>query len=828
MPPGSVRRRRAAPVARGPFPGLVLLLLFFAGIASPARAAGNGTLPGAGGRLAGIDLLLADESLYEDGTWVFRGNVEIHAGPVRILADEVRGREEEGGKGLVEATGNVVLTIPGAVLSGSRLAWRLDSATGRIEDVVGYLEKAGAILRAKVVEKIDAERLRVEDAVFTTCTQPVPYWSFRIHRGTFHLGEYAYLHSVAFKAGRVPVFWSPYLVWPIKTDRASGLLFPEFHSSDKLGESLSIPFYWAFADNADVTFTLDTHSRVGLALGAELRWLPTWKGRARGRGYWIDDRVRHRTRYSFEWKQRQRLPWDVDLRADIQVISDFDYVTDYETDLVRAALPQTLSTVDLTRHWSWYSLSLRMRRHKQYFVGGIGLVKFLTGQVVNDILPELEWRARNHRLGHSPFFLSFEGSVVRFRKKILVPPEGRFGVGSEDDLVTDRDDAWTRLDFAPRLTVPLLKSPWADLSLRAGWRGTWYSARRDPADPEAITSRGLTRVLWDAGFTFSGPRFQRIFETPGWGYTPRLKHVIEPFLAYSWRPEAGIERGEIPVVDEVDTVPGRLSDLTWGIRQRLYALRPPRSGRVVGIASVRETSFDEIEKEEERDRKRREGRAREPGFEEEIAVENRLGPVEIASLEIYQSYSFVRDLNRVWAVLVDPLTGQVEKDPRTGRPRTVLAGTRAVSPVTVRLRFNPDEEHVVTASYVFDPANSVLTETSVSALFRLARGGYFNGSWYRRQPANPAFSDPTSFLRARFGMIAPSRRFGLEVDWDYDLEAGSLDHQGYRVRYATQCCTFRLGYDRRDFVDNSRREFMLTVDLAGIGRLLDLRQSQHR
>ena len=63
---------------------------------------------------------------------------------------------------------------------------------------------------------------------------------------------------------------------------------------------------------------------------------------------------------------------------------------------------------------------------------------------------------------------------------------------------------------------------------------------------------------------------------------------------------------------------------------------------------------------------------------------------------------------------------------------------------------------------------------------------------------------------------------------DYDIEDGELDHQRYTIRYSSQCCTVRLGYDRRDFLNNSRQEVFLRIDLTGIGELLEFRESLSR
>ncbi|MDQ7006078.1 MAG: LPS assembly protein LptD [Acidobacteriota bacterium] len=800
---------------------LAIGLAFLGGFPA-ARAA----LPLAGAGV-GFDRVVADriQSGPGDDHWLLlKGNVILEGPEAKILADEVFVDQD---RKIAEATGNVVLGIPGAVLSGSRLIYRYEAGTGEMDEAVAFLEENGAILRAARLELLEKGKVRVEKAVFTTCSQPVPYWSFRMRRGVFDLGRYAHLRGVSFRAGRVPVFYTPFLVWPIKEDRASGFLFPEFGSSDKLGQTLSLPYYWVLGEHADITLYFDAHTRVGAALGAELAWLPTWNGRARGRGYWINDQVRRRTRYRFEWEQRQDLPRDFKLTAKLETISDFDYTTDYETDLARSSTPQTYSTVDITRNWSWYSLSLRARRHKQYFVGGTLDSRLLTGQVVNSQLPEIELRGRSQRLGRSPFYLSFESSIAGFEKRILEPPDGMPGVHSDEELETRVLNRWGRVDVNPRLSVPLVRRSWLDFQLSAGWRGTWYTHANAPdagADL-SLVSEPLFRSLWNAGFSLAGPRLQRVFPTPKWSFSPKLKHVIEPFVEYRWRPPAGVDQREIVVFDEIDSVPGELSDFRYGVRQRLFALRPPGIGRSSGVASAEDASLEAVEKEAEQEAKRSEQAEAEPEAMPRLEVTENLNPTEIASLEIYQSYSLVRDLGRVYTVLLDPETLEPRRDPLTGRVVTVTTGVRSFSPITIRGRFNPTHEQALDVAYTFDPANNVLTETQVSALMGSGERGYFQGSWYRRRPSNPAATNPTNFLRTRWGRTF-SRRFSGQVDLDYNLEDGRLDHQYYLLRYSTQCCSFQLGWDRRDFVGNDRNEIRLVVDLAGIGQILDLKDSR--
>lgn len=778
--------------------------------AAPASAAPPTTLA-----LPGIVRVRSGRASEQGDELRFSEYVEIETGEAKIQADEVVYRRD---LGTVEANGNVVLSFPGALLAGRRLAYNLGPQTGKMEDVVGYFDQDNAVLRAKTVERLDKDHLKVEDGVFTTCTQPTPYWSFRLSSGIFHIGHYAHLKNVAFRAGQLPVFYTPYLVWPIKSGRAAGLLFPEFRNSTNLGTSVGVPYYWPFADNADLTLTTTAYTKVGLGLEAQLDWLPTWLGKASGDVHYIHDQVRGTNRYRVDWRQSQPFWNDFQLTASIQQVSDFNYLTDYETNLAVAATPQTDSTIDLTKTWGWYSLSLRARRYQQYFLGGSTYEGRLTGKTINTTFPQLELRGRAQQIGKTPFYFSFESSIAGFGRDLLELPTGSTGVSDDSELVETAHSRWGRVDFAPQLTAPLMKRAWGDLTFSAGWRGTYYTGRPSETDSTTIVSRSLFRNLWSAGFTFTGPRLQRIYDTPHWSYSPKMKHVIEPFLQYGFRPTPGVKASEIPVFDEVDSLPGQTSDLTYGVRQRFIALRPQSAGRAVGLATAKETSFRGLE-EQSKDQAQQQKKADESEAKEKVELAKTLAPVEFASIEVSQSYSFVNALLQKYQI--DPTTGKVRRD----ESGNAIGDDRSFSPVQVRARLNATAEEVFDLTAIYDPANRKLTDTSLSALLRLSADHYVSASWYRRVAPAEGLYDATNYLRARWGAVAPSRRLSLETEWDWNAQDHKLDHQRYEVRWATQCCSFRFGFDQRSFVDNDRREFSLIIDLFGIGEVLNFQRS---
>ena len=88
-------------------------------------------------------------------------------------------------------------------------------------------------------------------------TATMPDWKITGKNMTVTIEGYGTIHHAALWAKQVPVLYSPYLIFPAKTERQSGLLVPEAGYSERNGFQFSQPFYWAINDQSDATFTFE-------------------------------------------------------------------------------------------------------------------------------------------------------------------------------------------------------------------------------------------------------------------------------------------------------------------------------------------------------------------------------------------------------------------------------------------------------------------------------------------------------------------------------------------------------------------------------------------
>jgi lipopolysaccharide assembly outer membrane protein LptD (OstA) len=755
-----------------------------------------------------LELTAGAGSVFGKDELLLRDYVDIRYGDLRLQADSVR---------YLPATkdcfaeGNVILDNGPTRITARRVEYNLDTEKGTFFDARGYAEPS-FYFEAAEVRKTEKDRLLIVDATFTTCTQPVPYWSFKVGRGTIHLDNYAYLHNVSFRVERVPAFYSPYLVWPLKEDRASGLLFPEFGFSRSRGFVLSNAFYWAIRRNMDATFFLDYYALAGLGEGLEYRYVPTARGKGQLTAAFIRDQVTDRDRYFYNFNHRQEFPGDFRLVASLNQVSDFNYFLDFQRDLRLSTNPVILSDVYLTRNWASYAFNFRAERRRQIFSDG--------QEFTNQILPRVELRGSKQRLGNSPLYFSFETSLDNFDKQTAL-------------LST----TYQRFDLFPRLSAPLRLAPWLDVNPVVGLRDTYYTQRLgiltedadrdgvlDPGEdvgldgvpgtgdfgegnnvldskPVALNSDFVRKVLLGS-LEIIGPKFSRIFERPRSTFSPVYKNTIEPRIVYLYQSKVDHPE-QVIQFDEKDAVAGSQNAVQYSLVTRLFAKRPgvtPRSAQPSEGLTFPQLHAPPPE----------EGQNLAAPAEVRPPEKASLSPVEIASFQISQTYS-----------LLGPSSRRVDCSTILGVPVCEETGTSNLSGLDAEFRFNPTLYASLDLKAQYDILYNAFRQASLSTNYKSAEHGFVDLTWFYTVGLEP-FSTDSSQIVLLGETNLMNRKLVLGFQGNYDVVQRNLQNQRYKIGYNTQCCGFTFEFLDRNYQGVSQQEFRLVVNLKGIGNVLDL------
>ncbi|MDJ0834658.1 MAG: LPS assembly protein LptD [Gammaproteobacteria bacterium] len=183
---------------------------------------------------------------------------------------------------------------------------------------------------ATEIQQFDADNSLLYDVSYTTCDPGQNTWSINANRLRLNqqTGQGTAYHAVL-RVKDIPVFYSPWFMFPITSDRMSGFLPPALSSSDRDGTYLSLPWYWNQAVNYDMTIIPIWYSRRGIQLNTENRYL--FDGHQGTLNLsWLDDDLYDDERWFRHWSHQSQLPLDIQTTLLIQRVSDEDFPDDFE------------------------------------------------------------------------------------------------------------------------------------------------------------------------------------------------------------------------------------------------------------------------------------------------------------------------------------------------------------------------------------------------------------------------------------------------------------------------------------------------------------------
>ena len=195
----------------------------------------------------------ADNVAYDAATTTYRatGRVIIEKQATRLVADRVAFNSKAM---TAEAAGHVVLTAGDDILTGERLELDMKQETGVVHGGSLFLEENHFYIRGERIEKTGRNTYRVDKGSFTSCDGDRPDWIITARSLEVTMEGYGTATHAVFRAADVPVIYAPYIFFPAKTKRQTGLLLPEAGYSDRKGFYWDQPLFWAINDSSDATW----------------------------------------------------------------------------------------------------------------------------------------------------------------------------------------------------------------------------------------------------------------------------------------------------------------------------------------------------------------------------------------------------------------------------------------------------------------------------------------------------------------------------------------------------------------------------------------------
>lgn len=475
----------------------------------------------------------AGNVLYEPGTRArLDGDVVLRQGFREIRAPHVLA-ELQGPTSRALFGDGVSVREEGLLLVGARGDVDLNTRAANLDDVSFVLHAGRMRGSAERVERGADASLYVREADITRCEPDDNAWTLATRRVDIdERQEFATARSAVLRLGRVPIFYSPWLRFPIGETRQSGFLFPSYGYTVEDGTDFALPYYLNLAPNYDLTIEPRYRTRRGVGIEIEGRHLLSFMSNEVGAGFMPQDaeydgkRTREEfrdlgapggfspaARWVVNWQQHGRFG-PLLSRIDYTAVSDLDYFNDLGTNLAVTSRSELRRAAEL----GWRAGGL----HARLAVKRLDPLQIATAEPYRR-LPELAAGYR-HTLNGLPVTLSLAGEWVRFQR--------------DDALLTGFDRTiGERWHVEPRLQANVDR-PYGHVHVSAAYALTGYELRRQPVGFDASPRRQVPLFSVDAGSVF-----ERAFGDPGQGYL----QTLEPRIFYLW--SGSEDQSRLPLFD---------------------------------------------------------------------------------------------------------------------------------------------------------------------------------------------------------------------------------------------------------------------------------------
>jgi LPS-assembly protein len=444
------------------------------------------------------------------------------------------------------AAKGLLIEEPDLIVRGERGEVDIDTSAAVIEDVEFLLVEPRMRGTAAAAVRHEDRSLEVTRGSFTRCEPGVETWRISAQSLKIEEGEiFGTARNAVLRVGDVPVFYTPYLSFPVSDARQSGWLFPAIGFSDVDGLDVTLPYYLNLAPDYDATVMPRYVQDRGMGIETEFRHRSGWQRTILSGAFLPSDDLYNGTydKDDFDDLLNQGLvsgdfnPADrwlyamdhqgslgpVQTVVDYTAVSDRDYFRSLGTTLDVSSQRELERRGEVISNLGGLTLKLWAQRFDR-----LDDVR----QDVYQRVPELAVTYLGALPG--PFEFSVGASASRFDR-------------DNDDLVGLQRINGNRLHVDPRLRLPLYR-PWGFLTFAAGYRYTQY----DLSDTDGNFDDNPDRTI-GLGSVDAGLFFEREFE---WNTTP-LVQTFEPRMYYLYQENE--DQDNLPRFD--------VSDLTFQFDQ---------------------------------------------------------------------------------------------------------------------------------------------------------------------------------------------------------------------------------------------------------------------
>lgn len=518
----------------------------------------------------------------------------------------------------IEAKGHVRITNAQTIIGGEHIILDYENGTGVIYN--GFVQSGNVLFEGEILQKVSDTEYYVVRADYTACTNCPASWQFSGTSIRAELGGYAYIKNSIIRSGPVPILWLPYIVVPLKSDRQSGLLTPEFERTDSGGVALGESFFWAISRNTDATFGLKNYELRGLKTLFEYRYVLDENSQGQLNYATITDKVFKdedrfnmfratdaekrvaMTRWFLKYDHFQELPNGFTHRVQLNNASDLQYSRDFFKETQNHGDPAMENRMSITKNTADQHYSL----DSSYYINMMHADPLASNEDAVHRLPALRFSQTPKPIAETDFLYTVDLDYVNFARsgaayddltaadKIRFPTNTSGSPNWEDKPTEKRTfDGYynpssdlirtgQRLEIGPSIYRSFTFFNAIDVTPKLGYRETHYFFPNLPQKPgeQPVDSSNIRRYLRAEVATRTS--FSQVYGPTSELRSTLWKHEIQPEVKYTRLPWIGFQQHpffgfgqqtEAPyftqnVISDEDT--GSESGLQFDYNDRIY------------------------------------------------------------------------------------------------------------------------------------------------------------------------------------------------------------------------------------------------------------------
>ncbi len=492
---------------------------------------------------------------------------------------------------VVKQTGIPEFSQAGDVMSGDVMVYNYQTRKGRV--LRGRTVYEEGFYSGEFIKMVKANSLNVSNANFTTCDQEnEPHFHFWSKEMKIEVNNKVVAKPLIMYIGHVPVVALPFIYFPIRRGRHSGILVPRYGESTYEGRYLrGLGYYLAISDYWDVKGMVDYFEKSGFLFRGNLNYGIRYKLKGNFSGSW--------TKKDFEISGQQERRWDLvfnhsqeisqttQLSIYGQFVSSSSFYRDLSYNREHRLRQEIRSNATLTKRLSG-STSITVN---------LSQVRKIDTEEIFETLPQISFRVGQFALFPKSKAKKGEQIDNRWYHSLYVSYSSRFllkkdkvreMMAVDTVFVVEQRAGW---DHSLRFSSSQQLFGWLTITPSINYEESWFDKRKEYSfDPESdgddqIKSSEMngffTRRTFDVATSFN-TKIYGVFQSRFLNNVT-LRHVASPSIGFVYQPD--FSQKKYGYYQTVEDTSGHVIE-TYDRYQRSLFGSTPKGGRKAIVFSL--------------------------------------------------------------------------------------------------------------------------------------------------------------------------------------------------------------------------------------------------